>query len=248
MNDYPKEPESYVGVAPHPPPNPQDQARARQTDADTESNTIAGLQSLVLKGCEALFDATKHVDSVSRQRLADIETIGKALGQLNAQTIDIIKSYQPILEDLRKPIQPRPTGAETAGDAFKHVVTEIRTLLQTAIGKNPELQEKAMGGITKIVEKGQQFMASLEGAPDKPASSTEKPSAALAKPAEPAPSVLDMSNDTMQDLQVWISELGPEWTAKFCASHRIADEGGISFGHIAEIRAAAMKKREEAKK
>lgn len=183
-----------------------------------------------------------------REQIEEIDEINEALHDLSTETLAIITSCQPILEELRKTFYPRPTRAETTRAAIKHLVTEFRTLLEAAIENNPELRKTAKLGLSRAIEKGQQFMTSLEGSPNKPATDANEPaSSPQAEASESRPSVSFTRADTLQDLEDWITELGRGWMVEFCARHNVHSDDTLTFGHIAEIRAAAMKKRQEAK-
>lgn len=63
-------------------------AQARQIDTETESSTIAGLQRPVLKDAHRIMEFTEGLQTSTARRLADAETIARALEQLNNLTVN----------------------------------------------------------------------------------------------------------------------------------------------------------------
>jgi len=102
---------------------------------------ISELQQRLSDGCVTTYQS--YVDMAALP--AAVAGHGKAL--LDAQS--------NWLEQMRKPVEPRPTGAETAGDVVKHMFSELGNFAAQIFSNNPEMRQRAQRLLGGAIETGE---------------------------------------------------------------------------------------------
>ena len=234
-----------------PPPSPGEVAEARKVSDDSDSSTIAGLQRLLLLSAQKNQElGQRYVEdcrSTWRDVLTLVQTTGTSLRELNANALLMQRDHAGYMDMARKPIQPRPTVAETAGHTVEHIVTELRKGLKIAFAKDPELQDKAQKALDGVVEKGKAMLEEATGA--EPVPTVARPQAAAPQPStppgplpavEPAPKAAPPPQVTHQDVMSWMEAVGHEYCVRLFARFGIREPEDITGPAILALRDAYL--------
>lgn len=99
------------------------------------------LQQKLSDGCATTFQSFNDMAALP----AVVVEHGKSL--LDAQAAH--------LEKMRAPVEPRPTGAETTADVFKHLISQMGTLAGQVFSNNPDMRQRAQSLLGAAIEKGE---------------------------------------------------------------------------------------------
>src|SRR5579871_563376 len=169
----------------YPPPSPHEVAEATRIRDDTDSNTIAGLQRLVFQSCQKYEEISRRSVEDARNYHRDVQNLASAVLEFNRNALQMQRDYSGFMEVARKPIQPRPTVAETVGHTVEHIVTELRRGIQATFGQDPELRDKAQGALEDAVEKGKALVGAIVQQGESAGDPASKPAATPAPSSEP---------------------------------------------------------------
>lgn len=110
------------------------------------------------------------------QSFTDLATLPAIVAEHGKQLLEAQSEH---LTKMRQPLEPRPSGSETAGDVAKHLFTQLREVAGDVFSSNPELRKRAQRLLGGAIERGETILAAGGGAPGSPGPAEG--------PAEPVP-------------------------------------------------------------
>lgn len=143
--------------------------------AERESELLERYNKLA-EANERLHERLNVSITSTSQNFSDMAALPAIVADHGKQMLEAQSEH---LEKLRKPLEPRPTGAETASDAFKHLATQFREVAGDVFSSNPELRRRAARLLGGAIEKGEAVL----GAGDSP--QPDPASVQVAQPAAP---------------------------------------------------------------
>lgn len=163
------------------------------------------------------------------QNFSDMATLPAIVADHGKQLLEAQSEH---LEKMRKPLEPRPSGAETAGDAFKHLATMLREVAGDVFSSNPELRKRAARFLGGAIEKGEAVLG---------AGSTPEPEMA-APPADPVAAEARLDETPLKEVFAIFQGLPGEVIAQFCSEVGVAEPFAASWLQMRRLLASRSAK------
>lgn len=212
---------------------------AREADmhrrlAEREAELIAQNNELVIANAKLHARLNDSITSTS-QNFSDMATLPAIVAEHGKQLLEAQSEH---LEKMRKPLEPRPSGAETAGDAFKHVATMLREVAGDVFSSNPELRKRAARLLGGAIEKGEAVLGA--GAAREAQENT--PPQAEAGAAEAGAAEAQIDQLPLKEVFEIFQALPGEVIAQFCSDLGVAEPFAASWLQLRRLLATRSSK------
>jgi hypothetical protein len=144
----------------------------------------------------------------------------------------LLEAQAEHLEKMRKPLEPRPSGAETAGDAFKHMATMLREVAGDVFSSNPELRKRAARFLGGAIEKGEAVLGA-GAAPDQDQAAA--PSGPLAEEAK-------LDDMPLKEVFAIFQGLPSDVIGQFCSELEVSEPFAASWLQMRRLLASRSAK------
>lgn len=196
--------------------------------AEREAELIAQNNELAAANVTLHTRLDQSITSTS-QNFSDMATLPAIVAEHGKQLLEAQAEH---LEKMRKPLEPRPSGAETAGDAFKHLATMLREVAGDVFSSNPELRKRAARFLGGAIEKGEAVLG---------AGSTPEPEVA-APPADPGAAEARLDETPLKEVFAIFQGLPGEVIAQFCSEVGVAEPFAASWLQMRRLLASRSAK------
>lgn len=133
--------------------------RARETEL-CERLRVREAELLLLN--KELHDRLNQGIGSTYQSFTDLATLPAIVAEHGKQLLEAQSEH---LAKMRQPVEPRPTGTETAGDVFKHMLSQLREVAGDVFSSNPELRRRAAGLLGGAIERGEAVLGAAASPP-----------------------------------------------------------------------------------
>lgn len=136
-----------------------ERAKAREAELlarDAELHKrLAEREAELIAQNERLHQRLNDSINTTSQSFSDLAALPAIVADHGKQLLEAQSAH---LEKMREPVQPRPSGSETAGDVFKHLFSQLREVAGDVFSNNPELRKRAQRLLGGAIERGEAML------------------------------------------------------------------------------------------